>query len=304
MESKKPAVKIIRKYSSDIKSEIFGNGTSSEENGILTDEVIYNENGLIECEKKYSADGEEEELHQYSYNENKLLVQHHCRMTMDGVEETNAMERDAKGNVIKETKYYGDDAGETTTYTYNDAGKVTAADYYDEEGQLTEKNEFIYNEKGLLVKRVIHDLIKNLVKEQVFIYNENDLVSEQQEKENEKDVLKTIFQYDEKGSEISVKQYNPLGKITYQSESAYLPNGKPLKRIVRAFNTRIIDYEYDNAGNLLAETVVDETGLVLRRNNYQYSDSNRVSAEASFEMDLSRGGRDQNLLIRYEYEYF
>jgi hypothetical protein len=44
--------------------------------------------------------------------------------------------------------------------------------------------------------------------------------------------------------------------------------------------------------------------MLLRKNMYEYDEEGNVSAEQTYEMDTSRGGRDRHFGSRYEYDYY
>jgi hypothetical protein len=74
--------------------------------------------------------------------------------------------------------------------------------------------------------------------------------------------------------------------------------------VSRGFYTRISNFEYDELGRIVEESLSDENGFVISRSNFEYNEKGELIGEIIYETDLTRAGRDTHLSYRYEYSYF
>ena len=95
-----------------------------------------------------------------------------------------------------------------------------------------------------------------------------------------------------------------LGEKIHQVITSYDDLHRPVIRKSSGFYTRITNYTYDEKGNLTEESLSDENGMVITRSLHDYDENNRLVADAYYETDLTRGGRDTSLGSRYEYEFY
>ena len=301
---KKTNFKTIKKFTCKIKQASFGN-LSSEEERILAVETSFNPDGKVIKEVRFNVDAEVEEVHEYTYNSNQKLVMHHWKMPLDDVEEAEKMERDEKDRLIREIKLYGGEEGESVSYTFDDKDRVLAAEFKDEEGILTLREDYEYNEWDTLNSRKITDHSEGKNKLLRFEYDDKKNLREQLELDAEGSLItKTVYEQDENGNDISVVQYTIKNEIKQRLKSIYNESGKLIKRMSSGNSTRIVQFEYDEAGNLIDEITTDENGTIISRNSFDYDEQNHVVYETIYEIDFTRSGRDTNLATSYEYEFY
>ena len=297
-------IKILRKYSCKLKQDSFGS-ISGEEERSLAFETTYNPDHMVTKEVRYNKANEIEEIHEYTYDANKKVTCHHWTMPLDGVEETEKMERDDKGRLTREVKMYEEEEGESVSYTYDEKGNVIVAEYKDEEGQLTLREDFEYTEQDTLSSRKTSDFVEGKNRLYKFIYNDKNRLAEQQELNPDGSLItRTLYEQDENGKDVTIVQYNSKNDITQRVITTYNEQGKQIKRVARGFFTRIGEFEYDEHGNLLDETTRDENGAIINRNSFEYDENNRLVFETYYEIDLTHSGRDTNIANRYEYEFY
>jgi YD repeat-containing protein len=296
-------LKSVRKYASKLRQVNFGAVEVDDQSRLVT-EVHYGENGKVSKEIRYNSNGQQEEIHEYAYDDKDRLLEHRNAMPLDDVEEHEKTEHDDKGRVIREVKMYGDDEGESAVYEYDDAGRLKALKRYDEEGKCTEEEEMQYDAEGRMSMRIVKDHHAGKTTEIDFIYNSEGKLQEQVEKENGKTAVRTVFEYDAAGHDVSVAQYNASGNLAQKVESEFDEEGRLIKRISRGFYTRIYNYRYDDSSRLTDETVMDENNNVISRHAYEYDDQGRVALETIYEMDPTHSGRGTTVAHRFEYENY
>lgn len=298
-------IKAIKKYSFQFGQRSFGNWADVEDEPVLSSITQYDEQAHLVEEVKYDSDGEIEERHHYKYDNAGRVVEYKMEMPVDEVEESTRTTRNEKGFATSIQKFYGEDGGEKREFTYNCLEEVESVSHYDEEGMLEQKEVFSYDEKKRLMKREVYDGNNLFTKITTFFYGENDLPVEQIEYDGKNNLLnKIVFTHDDHGNEIKVLQTNDKGEKTTVIITQYDDLHRPVHRKSSGFYTRITQYAYDEKGNLTEESLSDENGMVITRSLHDYDENNRLAADAYYETDLTRGGRDTSLGSRYEYEFY
>lgn len=297
-------IKSIKKYNQNYKNFSFSDPTTHAKVEFLELAVIQDENGNISEEVKYASDGEVEEKNTYTFNDKGKLMEHVLLYAVDDVTERRVLERNEKGFLISETKYYGDDSGESTKYEYDDKDHVTAILIYDEEGQFISREEIKYDEKGSLSERITHDTDKKITGRTTFSPAVENKIEETEFDAKGAVISKTVTIFDEKGKEVSSKQMTPDGKMISGFKNTYDERGNLVEKIYKDFYSKKLKYEYNEKDQLISQELFDDSGLLLRKNMYDYNDEGNVIAEQTYEMDTARGARDKHFGTRYEYEFY
>ncbi len=298
-------IKSIKKYSFQFGQRSFGNWSEVEDEPVLASITQYDEQGRVVEEVKYDLDGEVEEHHHYKYDNAGRVIEYKMEMPSDEVEESTRTTRNEKGFATCIQKFYGEDGGEKREFSYNHLDEIASILHFDEEGVLEQKEVFSYDDKKRLQKREVYSGNDKLEKSTVFNYGENEQLLEQIEYDDKNNLLsKVVFTYDEHGDEIKTLQTNSKGEKTNQIITQYDYLHRPVIRKSSGFYTRITNYAYDEKGNLTEESLSDENGMVITRSLHDYDENNRLAADAYYETDLTRGGRDTSLGSRYEYEFY
>lgn len=265
----------------------------------------YNSKGLQLDELKYFIDGEVEEHHRYSYNDEGHIILHEVSLPDDGIEESFITERNVHGWPLSIVKMYGDDPGEKTTYEYNESGQPTKIIQHDADGELDSSEEIAYDSHGNMLERIINaPTADRPYRKIVFNYNEKNLlvVAEEFDAGNSS-IGRHEYAYNDDGLETKLLQLNEQGKKTAEVISEYNEIGKVTRKVSRGFYTRISNFEYDELGRIIEESLSDENGFVISRSNFEYNENGELIGEIVYETDLTRAGRDTHLSYRFEYSY-
>jgi YD repeat-containing protein len=116
-------------------------------------------------------------------------------------------------------------------------------------------------------------------------------------------VSKTVILFNDKGKELSTVQTTPQGKLISGVKNKYDERGNLIEKVYKDFYSKTVTYTYDENDLLTTQELYDDSGLLLRKNMYEYDDDGNVITEQTYEMDTSRGGRDKHFGTRYEYEF-
>jgi len=297
-------VKSIKKYATPIRSIMRSVGNEESVNEYIIWEAEFDMNSLPTMETKYFDNGQIEEIHHYDYNEKGNTLFHKITIPGEGIEESFITERDANGNPIKITKMYSDEQGEITQYVYSDNAKPIQIDQFDADGEHEQTEWLIYDDKGKAIKKHVKNYQDETEAFYVFSYNEKELLMLQEEQDSTGKMVGTLsFEYDNEGREINSKQTNESNKQVAEINSIYNELGKLIRRESKSFYIRISQYEYDEIGNLLEESLSEENGFVITRSRYVYDDKDMVIEETLYETDLTRAGRDTHIVHRFEYSF-
>jgi len=269
----------------------------------LTLEASYSDQGLLLREWKLQHGETSAELHTYSYDPQGRLLVHHLEIPDDGIEERFVTQRNANGQPVEIQKFYGDDPGERTVYVFGENGEPAEVAHYDADGDFDKSEKFSYDDQKRMVRRDVKksdDTESSLE----YSYNEQGLLVMVTEKDSQGNLMsRQEHDYTMEGLDARILLFNESGKQITEVLSEYDENGRLTSKKSVSYYTRIQRYEYDDAGNLVEESLSDENGFVISRTRYDYDDQNRLMNETIYETDLTRAGRDTHYNNRYEYEF-
>lgn len=298
------AIKTVRKFNQHYKSFSFSELQTAEEE-FLESVIELDANGNILSESKFDADGDLEEKNSYQYESHGKLAEHILLFAAEDVTEKRILTRDDKGRLLEEIKYYGDDSGERTAYTYNDKDQLTERKQYDEEGEFQSQETFAYDEKGSLIEH--KRLNKEGKTEEHHTFSKDDTdhtITENEFNASGSLVSKTLSKFDEAGKELTSVQTTADGKLISGVTTTYDEKGNVLEKQFKDFYSKTIRYSYDENNRCITNELFDGNGILLRKNLYEYDEVENVIAEQTYEMDTTRGGRDKHFGTRYEYDFF
>lgn len=297
-------IKSIKRFNQNFKNFSFGEIATHAHDEYLELNVILDQKGNTHEEVKFDSSGQVEEKNSYEFDSNGKLISHTLHYAIDNVTEKRVLTRNEKGLLISETKYYGNDQGEKTEYEYNEKDNVTAIIHYDEEGIFSSREEMKYDEKGSLAERTSIDAEKNILSSLRFSSPENNTVEETEFDSSNNILTKSVIKFDDNGKELSTIQTNPQGKLISAITNIYDERGNIVEKIYKDFYSKKLKYAYNEKDQLISQELFDDSGLLLRKNLFEYDDEGNVVAEQTYEMDTARGGRDKHFGTRYEYEFF
>ncbi|MBP6513064.1 MAG: hypothetical protein KA347_10370 [Bacteroidia bacterium] len=294
-------MKAIRKYSTPIKSLLRSVTEQDAIPEVLTQEEEYNDKNLLVLEKKYNMDGEIEEVHSFTYDEQGRLLNHLLEIPEDGISERFVTSHNADGNPTLIVKYYGDDEGEKTEYVYGTNAQVVKIMRYDADGEFEAEEDLEYDDQSkLMVRRITSPVEGN--KCYRFSYDEkSNLIKEEDFDENDQLSAYVEIDYDEEERETYVSRFNEAGKMISQLLTEYDAQGRIVRKIAKSSNVRITSFEYDEQGRVIEESLSDQNDFVISRTRLTYDDDGRIAEETIYETDLTRSGRDTHLSNRFEY---
>jgi len=297
-------IKNIKRYNRYFKTFNFSNTQEAGEEEHLESNIDLDENGNTLQEEKYSADGELEERNTYRYNASGKLLEHALLYAAEDATEKRILKRDDAGKLLVETKYYGDDSGEHTEYTYNEQGEPVERKNYDEEGNFLSRDVFTYDSKGGLSEQVSYNENEEVISRTTFRSLEDNAIEQCEYEGAGKLVSKTVAKFNEAGKEVSSVQTTPEGKLISGVTTTFDGHGNVLERQFKDFYAKTVRYQYDDQNRCTMQELFDGNGMLLRKNLYEYDTEGNLTSEQTYEMDTSRGGRDKHFETRYEYQYF
>lgn len=297
-------VKTIRRFHQVYKTLSFSELMMKADDEFLELVVDMDAMGNVLKESKFDNSGELEERNDYCYTESGKLLEHELYYALDDVTEKRLFKRNDKGLLLQEVKVYGEDEGEKIEYTYDAADRVVSLIRYDEEGDQDFREEFNYDEKGELLARHKFSADGRLLEELTAQRGESLLVEEKSYDDSGALESTTITQFDSNGKELSSRQTNSQGKLIAAINTTYDERGNVVERAYKDFYSKTIRYAYDEENRMTTQELFDSTGLLLRKNIYEYDDVGQLVNEQVFEIDASRGGRDKHYGMRFEYDYF
>ena len=214
--------------------------------GLLSQEVWYNENGLKFSTVKYEYDAAGRLVKETTLGINDAPVGYkEYVLNADGLPETMInyiadgpeeyseeyrvlFEYNDTGLKMKETSMIGDTATSVTTYAYE--GSDLVSEKYYEGSELISDIAYEYDGSGKLTKLVRRDMLEDSETSETCTYGENGLVASREVSSCDGIESRTEYSYDEHGNEISVSIYGPDGSAISITKN---------------------EYEYDEPGNIV-----------------------------------------------------
>lgn len=214
--------------------------------GLLSQEVWYNENGLKFSTVKYEYDAAGRLVKETTLGINDAPVGYkEYVLNADGLPETMInyiadgpveyseeyrvlFEYNDTGLKMKETSMIGDTATSVTTYAYE--GSDLVSEKYYEGSELISDIAYEYDGSGKLTKLVRRDMLEDSETSETCTYGETGLLASREVSSGEGIESRTEYSYDEHGNEISVSIYGPDGSAISITKN---------------------EYEYDEPGNIV-----------------------------------------------------
>lgn len=296
-------IKSVKRFHADYKNFSYSEMTPIAEEEYLELVVEMDNAGNILLESKFDPSGELEEKNTYRYDANGKLIEHYLLYAVDDMTEKRILTRDEKGNLLSEVKFYGDESGEKVEYSYDANGNVTGINRYDEEGEFLEKEVLSYDDKNSLTQRIAYGPDNKQIRQVSFALNEGNTAVETEFDNSGKPTARTEITFNEKGKEEKLIQFNADGKVISRTNNIYDEHGNVIRREINEFYARTISFAYDEKNRLISQETYDGNGLLLRKNIFSYDDDGNLLTEQTFEIDVSRGGRDKHFGTRYEYTF-
>ena len=190
-------VRTRKKYT--LKSPAAGfNKSASDE--FLETESHFDENGNLVRELKYEPDNTGCEILEFEYNDKGELTRQ--RMSAEGeseIEETIVFERDDKGRLVKEVKYYGTDEGEVILIGYGAHDNPVRVTRSDPDGDPESEEVMEYDSADKLIRHKVRNLNEGSEVISQFPYHEAGNPKKKVYTDGKGSLItKVIFEYDEK----------------------------------------------------------------------------------------------------------
>ncbi|MBK7683816.1 MAG: hypothetical protein IPJ26_15720 [Bacteroidetes bacterium] len=100
-------------------------------------------------------DGEIEEVHSFTYDEQGRLLNHLLEIPEDGISERVCDFPQCRWKSTLIVKYYGDDEGKTE-YVYGTNAQVVKIMRYDADGEFEAEEDLEYDDQSKLMVRKLH----------------------------------------------------------------------------------------------------------------------------------------------------
>ena len=259
----------------------------------------FDKDGKVILETKYLDDGEIEEKYEYLYNNNGKLIEEIDYMDEDEVATRKKYSRDDSGKITEAKLLYQDGTEDTTLYIYNDSGKLIEVKTIDEYDEVDkyEKNKY-ENEKLVLKELYEYD---ELMQKDDFFYHNNGKIKKTSRWTAENELTHENF-FDGSGNFTGSKILRPQGEVLARTENK-IEEGRIIE--ITEHSTRGVistKITYDDKGNAVLQEEKDEEGNVLNTAQRSFNDNNDVIETKVF-IDFRGRAVNQQYILKYEYQY-
>jgi antitoxin component YwqK of YwqJK toxin-antitoxin module len=279
------------------RKNLLGNNQVSED-GNLYQEIYYDEKGHEVEKVNYDSRGKVEEKVRTKIVDG-LIAEEELELNGE-VSEKIVKEYDEKGRVKSETKYYTEGGHDITTF-HHENDHLVLKQVIDSDGEEGEKQIWEY-EEGKLIKESSYNIFGNIDVEKLYSYDEDGELAEVTEVFFDDDNSERLVSLIEKGRVVMEKKYNSKDKLVARNRITYDDHGRTI--LIEEENTKGTKntrFEYDDKGNNISQTELDESGEVIRHVDRSFDDEGRVlSVEVMVQPDNYNPGQHYVLIYKHE----
>jgi hypothetical protein len=292
-----------RKYTLRNNGMGFKGGEDAE---FLEEESHFDEKGNLIRELKYESDNTGCEILEYEYNDKGDLIRQ--KMTAEGemdIEETTLFERDNKGRLVNEVKYYGDDEGEKILVEYGAHDNPVRVSKSDPDGDPESEELMEYDSSDKLTRHHVKHFADGTETISVFTYDESSKPVKKVDTDKDGAVISIVeFHYNEQGLLARETESNENDETISEIITTYDDRENITERIIRDYNSRRLTFEFDKNDNCISEEVFDENGKMIMKTVFEFNEHNLPVHESSVATGIAFGVMDGNKDSRFEYDYY
>ncbi len=278
-----------------------------KENEYRSSLSVYDDHGNLLEFIKYNDSEEEEEKTISVYDSNNHLMSEETFYVLDDTSEKRTIKRNEQGDAVEEIKTFTDGSESRQEFVYETGANKMNVTHYDEDNKVEFLESFIFSDEKRtdLSEYTKTDPNAKIIENSKFIHDpaNNSLIQEYFSAEGNIR-SKRIMKFNEHGVELESAEYNEKGEVTSKTYSEYDENGNISRKIIKDFHSRTVNYQYDEKNRVVVEDLFDENNTLIRRQTYEYDESDNVLEDTYYQIDVTRSGRDEYTGNRYEYEYF
>lgn len=252
----------------------------------------------------WSEEGDEEQIIEYVYNEENLLISEKHYFLFDEIEEITNFKYE-NGLLVEKLKEFSYGSVEITRYTYNDDKLPLSIVVLDEDGQEEESEKYEYNGKNL-----IHFIRQNaLIGKDVEVWMQYDdqqrLIEEKRWSHIDLKTIITKYDLSKSESEPDIKVLNEKGAVIEAHIKNFNEKDQLVKHEIQQVNnglkTLITSYEYNDFNKITFLETINQNGKTERSVISHYDDNGFLLAEIKSEYEVAIGTINTFSL---NYEYF
>jgi hypothetical protein len=254
----------------------------------------------------WSEEGDEEQIIEYTYDEDNRLISEKHHFLFDEIEEfTSFIYKD--GLLVEKKKEFSYGSVETTRYSYNEHKLPVAIIVSDEEGQEEESEKYEYEGRNL-----IHFVRQNaLIGKDVEVWMQYDdkhrLIEEKRWSHSDLRTLVTKYDYSKSESEPDLKIINDKGAvieahIKYFNEQDQLVKHE-IQQVNNGLKTLITSYEYNDFNKITFIETINQNGKTERSVIANYDNHGLLLSEIKSEYEVAIGAIN-TFTLNYEYLFY
>lgn len=271
--------------------------------------TLFDANGNLKEEVKYSPEGAVEERIVNIYDSQNKLIEESIHFVLDEAFEKRLIKRNEKGFAVEEEKIYTDGTSERTIYNLDANNNISEVIRYNEDNTIDVRVNLIYDDKNRLVEEKKIDGQDQVLEHRIQSYDAKGNLTEVTEySPEEKVAYRTVHDYNEAGKNSSSSYYDATNKLIVKSTSLYDERGNLTERFVEDLNSSLgkktMKFEYDEHGNCTEEATYAANGALISRLSTRFDEIGNPVEEINFAADMTHGGRDEYFGNRYEYEFY
>lgn len=265
--------------------------------------TVYDMQGNLMEEHKFTLDGEFEDKTLYRYNDKGKLIEEVYYYEEEEIAQRKVIERDENERIILEFMKYSDGSEDVIHFHYDDSGRLVEKVTIDGDGNTEEKEIFEY-EGNRVVSEKMFDEELNLVSQKDYQYDKEGRVikSNSWDKEDEMKI-DVENEYDEKGNLVRSRRFMN-DRLIDRNNYSYDEKNR-ISKVVEESERGVFTFKtlYDERDNAVKQEILDASGKVVNSVEREYDEHNNVLQSRVF-IDGQNRTYSQNYILYYEYDYY
>lgn len=269
----------------------------------LFNEIEYDEFGNIVMEVTHNADYSTTSKSNRKFDENGWLTEEILWDENDEIMERTTYNRDTEGRILSQLEHYLDGSYDTTEFEYDENGNIVRKTTINDDNETEGHETFLY-ENGKLIKTEEFDDEDKLISGNEYEYDENGNNTVQISRTLEGGYVKIVSEFDENNYRIKQLRYNEIGRLIEKTMYVHDENGRVTEVLEEDEHKKnTTNFTLNEQGNATWQIETDIFGETALRVERIYDNEGNIIKLIAF-IKSPGNYPDQNYILSYEYEYF
>lgn len=264
----------------------------------------YDENGNLTKEITYDDEGGINEMLTYEYDDKGRKITEKVHFDLEEIVEIHRHQFEDSDIPVSSVKEYADGSVDQVHYTYDSDNNLLKKVTIDEDGDESEREEYEWENGNMVLFSSFDE--GELTQQEKREYNDKGQLMVFETLEAAFDI-RTInkYEYDEKGRRSGAKRYDANGNLVGRIEVQEFHNDHNAKIFEETPEERSYTFlEYNDDDKVIHQYDVNADTNVVLSEIFRKFDDNGLLIESDVQVDRQGRGMNQHYIIKYKYEFY